>query len=461
MKRRFIKILEWLYCHPYYFLGVLAFLSGLFWACKYSGPLLKEAVDYDGLGWSLLKNKMFGYPNEGPVMRREPGYPAFLALVYLFFGHNNIAAIFVQIFLFCGVVLFVYWIGQVLLNRILAIVASILTAIFPPLATFVGRIYSEIFFTFLFILWVVFFIKALKSSKKLLFFVSAVIYGFLVLTKVITFYFIPFILIYLFFVFYKQNIKKALMVMLIFFIGAMSIIFPWMLRNRYYFNTYSITERGGWLLWVRAYPTTFSLYKYGQYVSAGVLGDYVTLKIFPDYSGDYEDLAYAPSCRRLTELDKLGFVRRDAENLLMKEAVFNILHHPFLYAFGSIVEIFKFNTPMNPHFPIFHMFVETHYEIPSWLKIIIILSIRLVSWLFFAVIIYGIYKSFCKKEDFRKIGFVSVVVIVFNLLHSLVDTIPRYSLPLYPLYFILFCYGLRFIFYKLNYFRDNQSICAE
>ncbi|MDP2910026.1 MAG: glycosyltransferase family 39 protein [bacterium] len=443
-----MKLISLIKKYPYVFLGFIAFASGLFWVYEYAGqPIVKDAAEYDELAQSLLKNHFFGYFKEGLTMFREPGYPAFLAIVYFLFGHNVVPAMIMQILLFCGIVLLTYWLGKTLISEIGGIIAGVFVALFPSLAGFSGNILSEMFFTFLFVSWSAIFLKAQKSRNNLLFFISGIILGLSILTKAITLYFIPFVLIYIIIVFYKYyklDFKKILLIALIFFAAVFSIVMPWMLRNKHYFNTYSITERGGWQLWIRSYNSSLPIKQYGQYVSSAILGDYITLKIFPDYSGDYRSLSYIPSKQKIAELTNLGYDETEIDDILMKEARLNILNQPFLFMFDSIVELIKFNTPMNlRQIQITHMFVETHPGLPNILKISVVIFIRAIWGLFLGVVIYGIYKSI---KNFNSVSIISLIVIGFSLLHSLVDAVPRFSVPLYPFYFILFYYGLSKIF---------------
>jgi len=423
------------------FIGIV---SGLFWGTKYHnyGQLIKDEAEYDTLARNILSYHTFGYSAAEPTMQREPGYPAFLVIIYYIFGHKPLVVLFFQILLFTATAFIIYRIGALLLNGTIGLLAGILSALFPTTASFVGYMGTETLFTFLFVLWIYIFAKAIKYNKWYQYFLAGIIFGLAVLTRTIILYILPFI-IFIPFIIYRHKFKQAMLVAMLFLVACFLIITPWAIRNKYDFNTYSLRGNGGWLLWIRTETVNLSFREYGQYISTAIFGDYITQKICPDFSGDFRSLTYLPSKDRINELAVLKYTRDESDAIMMNEAKLNILSHPFLYGLGSIAELFKLQTPMNPQFQTFHMFVETNQNMPSTIKIFIILFIRTLYLLFFSSVFYGIYKAFRAGGIIAVIGLAAVL---FELVYTLVDTIPRYLLPDWPLYFIFFIHGLSFMF---------------
>lgn len=85
-----------------------------------------------------------------PEAIRTPGYPAFLALIYLIFGVNNqMAVVVVQAFVFVGICLLVFVIGKRVHSERLGILAAALTAAFSPLPYFGAMAMTELWTAFL------------------------------------------------------------------------------------------------------------------------------------------------------------------------------------------------------------------------------------------------------------------------------------------------------------------------
>lgn len=118
------------------------------------------------------------------------------------------------------------------------------------------RLYTEFPTAALMVLTSLFFIHGIKEKNKLLYAVSGVLYGLLILTKAIFFYLLPLVGLALFFLSYfpKNAIKnKASYIHAgLFFLGGLFIITPWLIRNKVYLGEYQITQRGGIVLHLRA-----------------------------------------------------------------------------------------------------------------------------------------------------------------------------------------------------------------
>src|SRR6202161_1199488 len=87
----------------------LAVLAGLalrvFFVLKFPVTDSGDAPFYIELAWNWLKNGVYGFPVNGqltPVDMRVPGYPAFLAAVFAFFGNSYRAITIAQAVLDVG-----------------------------------------------------------------------------------------------------------------------------------------------------------------------------------------------------------------------------------------------------------------------------------------------------------------------------------------------------------------------
>jgi hypothetical protein len=84
---------------------LLAALAGLalraFFILRLPATDTGDAPFYIELAWTWLKNHVYGFPVHGvltPVDMRVPGYPAFLAAIFLFAGQSQRAVMFAQAF---------------------------------------------------------------------------------------------------------------------------------------------------------------------------------------------------------------------------------------------------------------------------------------------------------------------------------------------------------------------------
>ena len=84
-----------------------------------------------------------------PEVLRTPGYPAFVALVYLVFGiGNHMAVAITQAFVFAGLCLLTYGIARRAAGERTAVVAALATALFSPLPYFGALVLTELWTTF-------------------------------------------------------------------------------------------------------------------------------------------------------------------------------------------------------------------------------------------------------------------------------------------------------------------------
>ncbi len=116
-------------------LAYLVLIAGL------NSPPTYDGIGYDMLATHLLKTGTYGV--ERPTAFRPPGYPIFLAGVYLIFGHHFAAVRLVQALLDAVTCLLVYAIGATLFNRRVGFLAAIGMSLYPLQVYMVGEFYSE------------------------------------------------------------------------------------------------------------------------------------------------------------------------------------------------------------------------------------------------------------------------------------------------------------------------------
>ena len=125
---------------------------------------------YDRLGGGLASTGQFTrYPGSSvfiPEVIRTPGYPLFVAAVYLMFGSgNHMAVAIAQAFVFAGICLLVYLLARRADHERTAIVAALITALYPPLPYFGALVLTELWTAFVATAAMVVCLKAAQAGK--------------------------------------------------------------------------------------------------------------------------------------------------------------------------------------------------------------------------------------------------------------------------------------------------------
>lgn len=111
-----------------------------------------DQAGYRQLGGVLAQTGTFtrypDYPVFVPEVIRTPGYPAFVAVIYVLFGvGNDVAVTGVQAVVFAGLCLLVFALTRRVASTRTALVAAAATALFSPLAHFAALVLTEFWTT--------------------------------------------------------------------------------------------------------------------------------------------------------------------------------------------------------------------------------------------------------------------------------------------------------------------------
>lgn len=122
-----------------------------------------DSVFYHNVAVSLAREHEFSSPYSGlPTAQWPPGYSFFLAGIYWLLGPTLTGARVANMALGGGTAVLVYLLGLQLFERRTARLASLLAAVFPGQIFFVPVLYSEILFTFMFVLGLLLIVLALR-----------------------------------------------------------------------------------------------------------------------------------------------------------------------------------------------------------------------------------------------------------------------------------------------------------
>ncbi len=135
---------------------------------------------------------------------------------------NAVSSLFILLFAFC----ISYLITE---NLRLSIISFLLTFLNINLFYNSMLALTDTFFSFTVGLFIVTTIVAIKYRKEYLFFLSGLTLGFSILTRSIT-KFYPLIMVLFFFYIFGKT-KRAIKMSLVFLIGVVVVVFPWIMRN--------------------------------------------------------------------------------------------------------------------------------------------------------------------------------------------------------------------------------------
>lgn len=129
-----------------------------------------DQAGYTRLGIGLATTGQFTrYPDSAvfiPEVIRTPGYPIFVAAVYLLFGiGNHMAVAIAQAFVFAAVCLLVYLLAKRVSDERTAIVAAALTSLYSPLPYFGALVVTELWTAFVATAALVMALRAAQNGK--------------------------------------------------------------------------------------------------------------------------------------------------------------------------------------------------------------------------------------------------------------------------------------------------------
>lgn len=433
------------------FLFIVSILSGFFWNQKIFGePITSDQLLYDEVAMDILNKGQFTY--EGKETFIEPLYPLFLAGLYKIFGHNYDAARVIQILIFSLTIVIVYFLAKEFLNSKIAVIASTILALFYGLAGYAGDLLTETLFIFFIVTFVYGLYKSFKEDSPGWLAFAGIILGLATLTKVIIQFLFILIVLNLFVLYFRKFIlKKAFLRAGIFLICFFAVVGPWLMVNK---SGAVISEKGGKNLLARAETMENLSSNYPGHFIGYLFGYYFAQKLYPEISSSV--LRDTPlTDKREAQLMAVNTDLSKINEILGNEGKEKVFSQPGKYLMMSVLDFISFNSPIIPreqywrNSVIIHpMFADgRHVNIPPLVKSFVILSIRFVWFLFLFLAAYALAKNI---KNWQKFSWLLLVILYFNFTYSAVHAIPRYALPIYPIYIILAFIGLNSFIAKIN-----------
>jgi len=435
---------------------ILSILISLF----LSWDVLNRAPQSDGAYYNEIANNLIegkGFIYQGERAKIVPGYPLFIAYVYSFFGIDNYLAVrIIQIILFALSICLIYKIGYQLFNKKIALFSSFIMSIFYVFPFSANKFDREILMMFLLVLLTYFLYQTYLKTKIRYFFLVGLILGFLTLTNGITqLLFIPITILFFFFFRQKLTLKKMSLLILFFLTPYFLLVGSWQIHNKMLTGFSYIAPRGGELLyWKAGQIETMVEKNYVGHFIGHAFGYYFSQKMYPDLDTKiYRDFNYFRD--KIEEFKKQGKSYLEINKILKEEGMEKILEKPHKYFLITVLNFIVLNSPLKPYGDppsntrILDMFADgRHPEIPGVVKIFILLGFRGIWYLFLAISVYGLIKAF--HNNWKKIIWILLILVYFNILYSAIHSLPRFAIPIYPLYILSFSIGLFYLLEKIR-----------
>ncbi len=379
-----------------------------------------DAKDYDRLAVGLVETGKYLTAAGEPSSLRPPLYPWLVAAGYRLFGLQNHDAIrLIQAVLSLVNVVIVFRLGLLLFSRQVAVVAAALFCFYPSMLGFNNLILSETLFTLLASLAILLTGEAIHRQSLPLLAAAGIVIGLGALTRSILWLYLPFLSLFLLFVWQGNWRAKATAGLVVATTFAVTIA-PWAYRNTKIQKTFTLIDvMGGRNVMM------------GNYEHTPLDRSWATIDIVTgDKSWIVVLVRENPAKNRRTQgqIDKLA----------MRHGIKFMLTHPGLTGKRTLVRFFNF-------WQLDRTFVaglrEGHWQQLSKPTLIIV-SLILVGY--YAMLMYaGIFGIIFAEPNDRVIHWLFLFSIAFPcLVHSAIFAHSRYHLPVMPLVVIYSAIGI-------------------
>jgi 4-amino-4-deoxy-L-arabinose transferase-like glycosyltransferase len=205
---------------------------------------------YQRLGSSLATSGEFTRYTDSdvfvPEVIRTPGYPAFVAVVYLVFGvGNDMAVAIAQAFVFAAICCLVFALARRAAGDRAGLAAGLLAALYAPLPYFGSLVLTELWTAFVAVATMVVCFIAVRSGSARDFFLAGVLFSATALVRPAFFLMPYFFAIGVPILVRQQRTLPALKNWAILSVGAMLTIAPWFAYNYATVGQFTMSPAGG------------------------------------------------------------------------------------------------------------------------------------------------------------------------------------------------------------------------
>lgn len=391
-----------------------------------------DAYGYNQYALTILKSKSWLTNNDFLASWREPLYPMFVALIYLFGGSENFLAVYiVQAFIGTITILIIYKLSLLSFDsKRAALLSLIFSGFYIGYLRYTGELLREtliVFFVVYFFYQISKLIKPRKLNLKAIILLS-LIYTCLIHTDGRYLFYAPFL--FLFFILKIIDFKKSLVQFLIFGAFTVLLTMPWAIRNYItYGNVYIVS-------------------KYTLNLSGKGLSERSDLFYFGKIDSVYTTLHYTHNMNFPSEAErnliKQGLITNNRTEQEIK-AILNDIYpaKTFLgrkwYYIKAMWKPYDFSYNYAP-------FPQAFFEGPWSLKhnLLSIFSYGILL----PFLLIGVFISM--RERNYRIYFLILPVFIHFILHTLTFGIERYRYPVDAFIIIIGCFGITYALDKVR-----------
>lgn len=427
-------------------LALVIFLPYPFYPVK-----IDDARGYDLLAWNMLNGNGFSQmsaPPYKPDIIRTPGYPFFLAMVYLIFGHSYFMVRLIQAIIDVGTCFLAYLISRHLFSdkdkETVSNLVLFLSLIAPPLAFLVSALYTETLSAFLITLSTYFAIRAHESGRLRFYLLSALAIGYAILVRPV-FLFIP--LISALILMSKNSFHKMRLTLSYLAIAGLMIV-PWTTRNFIVFHKFIPLAMG---VKLGLYKATWQPVK-----TESDLPDKVPLEELKAFS-DFILIPMEVSRKSGEEIIK-------EENELGKAAIAKIRGNIPRYLWLSLQRLPQLWVSSYSHFIRLdtpagkliseiksgYLYKNKHLDFSKISTIALKIGLSALNSLYLFFGILGIIALLIVRNKRIILSLLPILYISF-LLPPFGHSLARYTVPAWPLFIVFTGYGLVFALKKANF----------
>ncbi len=209
-----------------------------------------DQAGYQRLGAVLAETGMFTrYPESPtfiPEVIRTPGYPAFVALIYMLFGvGNQMALVIAQAFVFAALCIVVFAVARRVTSERNALLAALIAAMFPPFPYFGALALTELRTTFVAAVAMLICFRAVQSGRVVHYAIAGALLSLTTLVRP-AFVLLPYFLaIGVPLLIPAQRQRRALMGWAALCVAATVTLAPWFAYNYIHLGRVTLSPAGG------------------------------------------------------------------------------------------------------------------------------------------------------------------------------------------------------------------------
>ena len=209
------------------------------------GGLIRDELDYQEIAVSIANGDGFSRSGGKPTAFRAPGFPTFLAIIFIVFGYSIYVGVLANIMISALTVIPLFYLASKLFSIRIASIACLIYSFYPLSIFWSNGIYTEPLFVFLLI--TSFWLFVINVSEKIKGFYQILFFIFLSFASLIKPYILVFFVLYILCYLIKKRLNFWEITGIVMYIIIFSL---WPIRNYYTLGKFSLGSNSGLNFWV-------------------------------------------------------------------------------------------------------------------------------------------------------------------------------------------------------------------